>query len=674
MLSALIIYGILPIAAFVAYSLIDDFTFGLLKGIRDNGYSGSENHLSHRSKIHHVPVVVQEPQADAPYLNEEGSRKKISRHHHTVQVANHADAMKGSTFDDNIHNDIDSYISQLRIKFRNDPTDIYKCLRLAEALLDRIISIHDGGKVQYEAIHTFLEAIDLITTKRDFMIQNGQDILETSNGEKLKIDQEMELDYEHRSIHRLLVSTYINLGRQYYMANMFEKAVEAYSTSLELEPTYKDALHFRASSFIILGKYDEAGNDFLTLLSLEGDLIQPEVALGMSKVLSAKESAIPNGWNILERALSYAIPIYTNRLSQFSQLDKPAQVALLNFLKLLHLAMFAYHDNKSGDTEMAWHNLSRACQYKMLALPAYNFPLEKQKLDTIRQIFRQGFWPSGVGSNLSSPIFIVGFPRSGSTLLEKILDAHPDIVGTGEDSIFNGMLGEIRDGIVQASLSGSVENVRSVVDTFAAKVVNATRDRWLELERNSQREQSLLQPKRFVDKMLTNYLNIGFIHMLFPKALILHITREPMDALFSCFKHDFPPGNLDYTSDFESLAQIYRNYRDIMDHWDEQLPGRVIHIRYEDIVHDMTGISKSLISLTGLDWDDSIFSFYATKYVTNTHSATQVKRPIYTDSIHSWRRYESHLEPLKTILGESYTRHKFHTNIPGYSAYQAHIV
>jgi Flp pilus assembly protein TadD, contains TPR repeats len=663
MLSALVIYGILPIIAFLAYSLLDDFTFGLLQGIRDDQYS---NYIPSSRPKSPVPNHVQEVQS-----NDAGQKKKKSRHQYEAHEIKHTEERKGSiNYKNNNYSDIDGYISQLREEFRNDPADIYKCLRLAEALLDRVITVHDGGKLQNEAIHTFLEAIDLIKAKKDSMIQNGQNILETSNGEFLKIDQEMELDHEDRSIHGLLVLTYINLGRQYYMANMFEKAVEAYRTSLQLEPKFKDALHFRASSFIILGKYDEAGSDYLTLLSMEGDNIQPEVALGMSKVLSAKESVIPNGWNILEKSLSHAIPIYTNRLSQFSQLDKSTQVGVLKDLKQLHLAMFAYHDKKSGNTELAWYNLSKACQYKMAGLPAYNFSLERQKLDTVRQIFRRGFWPSGVGSNLSSPIFIVGFPRSGSTLLERILDAHPDIVGTGEDSIFNGMLGEIRDGIVQASLSGSVENVRSVVDRFAGKVVKDTKDRWLELERNSHREEGLSQPKRFVDKMLSNYLNVGFIHMLFPKALILHISREPMDALFSCFKHDFPPGNLDYTSDFESLAQIYRNYRDIMDHWDEQLPGRVVHIRYEDIVRDMTGISKSLISLAGLDWDDSILSFHTTKYVTNTHSATQVKRPIYSDSIQSWRRYESHLEPLKMMLGESYTRHKFLTNIPGYSAHQ----
>jgi len=681
MLSVLILYGILPIVVFVAYSLVDDLTFGLLKGIRNDGYHHASDNdaLSTRAKnrVDSVPLaaVREKTQPNGPL---DGQKRDLhqGRANHVEETK---ESMNGSNRNAiNSDNNIDSYISLLRAEYRNDPGDMYKCLRLAEALLNRIITIHDGGKVQNEAIKTFLEAIYLITAKRDIMIQNGQDTKQSFNGDVLTIDQEMHLDHELRSIHGLLVTTYVNLGRQYYMANMFENAVEVYSMSLELEPQYKDALHLRASSFVILGKYTEAGNDYQKLMNLGVDyIIQPEVALGISKVLSAKESAIPNGWDTLERALSEAIPIYTNRLSQLSQIHNSMEtsvglVGLLKTLKQLHLAMFAYHDKKSGNTEMAWHNLSRAYQYKMAALPAYNFSLERQKLDTVRQIFRRGFWPSGVGSESKSPIFIVGFPRSGSTLLERILDAHPDIVGTGEDSVFNGMLGEIRDGVVQASLSGSFENVKSVVDRFAAKVVQETKDRWLELERNSQREIEIgsSQPKRFVDKMLTNYMNIGFIHMLFPKALILHISREPMDVLFSCFKHDFPPGNLDYTSEFKSLAQIYRNYRDIMDHWDEELPGRVVHIRYEDIVNDMAGISKSLISLTGLDWDDSVLSFHTTKYVTNTHSATQVKRPIYSDSIQSWRRYESHLEPLKMMVGESYTRHKFLTDIPGYSAHQ----
>ena len=95
--------------------------------------------------------------------------------------------------------------------------------------------------------------------------------------------------------------------------------------------------------------------------------------------------------------------------------------------------------------------------------------------------------------------------------------------------------------------------------------------------------------------MLTNYYNVGFIHLLYPNALILHVAREPMDTIFSAYKHEFPPGTLDYTSDFEALAELYHAYRDLMEHWDHVLPGRVTHVRYQDMVHDMPGIARAII-------------------------------------------------------------------------------
>ena len=150
--------------------------------------------------------------------------------------------------------------------------------------------------------------------------------------------------------------------------------------------------------------------------------------------------------------------------------------------------------------------------------------------------------------------------------------------------------------------------------------------------------------------MLSNYMTIGFVHMLYPDALILHIAREPMDTVFSSFKHEFPPGKLDYTSDMESLAHMYRNYREIMDHWDEHLAGQVTHIRYEDIVHDKR-----------LEWQ-KVLNFHKKKHAVNTHSPNQVRK----DSLQTWKRHASHLQPLVRFLGKSNTKHKFEKSLPGY--------
>ncbi len=125
--------------------------------------------------------------------------------------------------------------------------------------------------------------------------------------------------------------------------------------------------------------------------------------------------------------------------------------------------------------------------------------------------------------------------------------------------------------------------LQNAVVAQAEFIVDSMRERWASASSGSSKTEGVNEarspPLRFVDKMLTNYLNVGFIHMIFPNALILHVARNPMDTLFSAYKHDFAPGHLDYLSDFGSLSQTYVNYRKVMSHWDKVLPGRVTHVR-----------------------------------------------------------------------------------------------
>lgn len=301
----------------------------------------------------------------------------------------------------------------------------------------------------------------------------------------------------------------------------------------------------------------------------------------------------------------------------------------------------------------------------MSALPDWSAGFESQKISATKQIFQRGFWPKDVGSESKLPVFIIGFVRSGSTLLERVLDAHPQIVGTGENSVFNGQLDHIRNRIVETSMLGDTNELKKVIKLLADDVVDEMRNRQKMVAAGENRAADGEEPLRYVDKMLTNYYNVGFIHMLFPNALILHVAREPMDTIFSAYKHEFPSGTLDYTSDFPSLAELYHGYRDLMDHWDRELPGRVTHIRYEDMVNDMPGVARKIIEATGLDWDDGVLDFHKKKQAVNTLSTTQVRKGVYRDSLQAWRRYETHLAPLVEMIGER-TTCDLKTTLAGY--------
>ena len=470
---------------------------------------------------------------------------------------------------------------KIKLQSKNEPNDIYKALSLADALYQRDLTYHDGGSAQEESISTYKIAIQLIETKRNKAIAanlptNKLTIssFSTSFG---NLNDELFLDNNSKSIDGLLLNAYCNLAKQYYMANMFEKAVESYDQALAIEPQYLDALNSRGSTLIILGQYEQAASDFLQVLHLDRDHIIVDAFTGLAKILVAKESVVPEGWQSMVGMMEDLIVQKEAQLSALqnnymnNQEIASGKSHLVADLKKLHLALFSYHDHKTKLVDQAWDHLAQANAHKMSSIPPYNSDLEAKKIEAIKQVFGPGFWPVGVGHRSKAPIFIVGFVRSGSTLLERLLDAHPLIVGTGEDSVFNGRLAQIRDAVVQASTTGRVESIQTTVLEQAKQVLTITKRRWLQIEKNSANDSvhdldqdtnaATPSPKRFVDKMLTNYVNIGFIHLLFPSALILHVAREPMDTIFSSFKHDFPPSALDYTSEFRSLAQMYRGYR-----------------------------------------------------------------------------------------------------------------
>lgn len=280
---------------------------------------------------------------------------------------------------------------------------------------------------------------------------------------------------------------------------------------------YLDALSSRGSSNIILGDFKAAASDLSTVMHNDPDRRFQDVFTGLARVLQADESALPEGWEPMITILMNLIPLVETEL--VSALAE-TRLLLMQSLNRLYHVLFVYHDVKTKRTDLAWESLTKSYEYKMSSIEPFNFDFEKQKVETTKQIFHSGFFPEGVGSSSRSPIFIIGFVRSGSTLLERLLDSHPQIVGTGENSVFNGQLDEIRNKIVETSIMDS-SNLPTVIEKLADGVVEEMVQKW-RMVSNAGRNST---PDRMVDKMLTNYYNVGFIHMLFPNALILHVAR-----------------------------------------------------------------------------------------------------------------------------------------------------
>lgn len=540
-------------------------------------------------------------------------------------------------------------ISELVDAYNSGGKDLMQGILAADAMRMYDMQYHEGGTYEQPALELYGELVEKAWEQRG----------RVSGLSNSSCNDEVSLDYSEKSPDGVLCALYSGWGKMFYMSNMFERAVEAYNGCLEkIDPMYLDAVNSRGSSLIVLGRYEEAGRDFLKVINEDKNRFFMDAFTGLARVLEAKEEVVEGGWDTVVEPIEELIMMLS------PQGNDPNAASVLG---RLHHVLFTYNEAKTKDYSTAFHHLSLAHKFKLATLPKWSGEMEKMKVDQIKSIFRRGFWSQEMGSSTKVPIFIIGFVRSGSTLLERILDAHPSIAGTGENSVFNGRLDDIRNQIVKASNIGG--DLGKVTKRLGDEVVEEMERRWKVIDANTGKESNedlVSEPLRLADKMLTNYYNVGFIEMLFPNALILHVAREPMDSIFSAFKHNFPSGTLDYTSDIQGVADLYEAYRAVMDHWEEVLPGRVTHIRYEDMVNDFEGVARAIIAATGLPWHDDVLQFHKKKHAVNTYSSTQVRKGIYKSSMKSWMRYEKELRPLVKKVGAR-VRYDLATTVPGYT-------
>lgn len=243
----------------------------------------------------------------------------------------------------------------------------------------------------------------------------------------------------------------------------------------------------------------------------------------------------------------------------------------------------------------------------------------------------------GVPSDL--PVFIVGMPRSGTTLVEQILASHPDVFGAGELPVLEGILME-RLGVPLSPtararrLAGlSPEDLQAMGGAYVARV-------------------SALSPgsRRVIDKMPSNFRLAGLIHLILPNARIIHCRRDPVDTCLSCYTRKFSRGQ-DFAYDLGELGTYYRAYEDLMAHWRQRLPpDRFMEVAYEAVVDDLEGQARRLIAFCGLDWDDACLAFHQTSRQVRTASVNQVRQPLYRGSVARWKAFEAHLGPLLEAL------------------------
>jgi tetratricopeptide (TPR) repeat protein len=254
----------------------------------------------------------------------------------------------------------------------------------------------------------------------------------------------------------------------------------------------------------------------------------------------------------------------------------------------------------------------------------------------------------GAGAAARDPIFIVGLPRSGSTLLEQILSSHPGVDGTQELHDIPRIVAELRG---QGS-NNSAARYPEMLAELDPLLFERLGRRYL-LETSVYRRGK----PRFIDKMPNIFQHIGLIHLMLPKASIIDIRREPMACCVSNLKQFYARGQ-EFCYATEDIARYYRSYLELMRHWDVVLPGRVLRVDYEDLVEDLGASLRRILAYCGLDYDPICQEFHRNRRPINTPSSEQVRQPLFREGLSQWRNFDPWLDPLREALGDAINRRR----------------
>jgi len=273
----------------------------------------------------------------------------------------------------------------------------------------------------------------------------------------------------------------------------------------------------------------------------------------------------------------------------------------------------------------------------------YDADWNSEQMRRMQALFTPQFFAAraGQGASAPDPIFIVGLPRSGSTLLEQILSSHPQVEGTMELADMPNLVRELGGSQVRAK-SKYPESIAAL----DADALLALGERYLELTRIYRRTDAPF----FIDKLPNNFAHTGLIHLILPRAKIIDARRHPLGCCFSGYKQHFARGQ-HFTYNLDDIGRYYRDYVELMAHYDAVLPGRVHRVIYEQLIEDTEGEVRRVLDYCGLPFDQRCLRFYENERAVRTASSEQVRRPIYREGVDHWVNYEPWLGPLKSALG-----------------------
>lgn len=406
-------------------------------------------------------------------------------------------------------------------------------------------------------------------------------------------------------------------GQLCHELDKYEESLKHFERAIQFNPKSSEAHNFYGIALKSMGRLEDARKQFERTLA-----INPRAFGAYSNLADLEKFDKKN-----------------KLLKTMEQLMGEAENPDTERYMALHFALGKAYDD-AGEYAKAFKHFSQGAALKRRTLQ-YNEADTHKFFDDIMAAFpAEIFKNRPYDGNLTElPVFIIGMPRSGSTLTEQIVSSHPKAFGAGEIKTFSRSVGMLRSRFPNLpkypalARAMSVEHYNMVAKFYLDYIGNLDAD-----------------AIRVTDKMLSNYYFVGFLHLLFPKAKFINTMRNPADTCFSAytklFKDDMP-----HSYDLAEMGRYHKKYEQVMAHWKKVLPkGVLMEVRYEDVVTDLESQAKKIIDFCGLEWDPACANFHKSKRPVKTASVVQVRKPVYKTSVERYKHYQKHLKPLLNAL------------------------
>jgi tetratricopeptide (TPR) repeat protein len=450
----------------------------------------------------------------------------------------------------------------------------------------------------------------------------------------------------------------LDLGRLRKDQDRYGEALECFDRVIALEPNQPQAHFHRAATLARASFTDEAIAAYRRCLAIRPTHTGALLGLGhVLKAIGDYDAAVASYRACIREAPNFGetywslanLKTYRFDDAMVAEMEERADAqgdnvqSKVNFLFALGKA---FEDR--GDYERAWNYYRRGNQTHR-AQVKYD-PVQSEFMnDRLVAVYGAELIESlrGAGHPDTSPIFILGLPRSGSTLLEQVLASHTEVEGTSELPYVGRLATSLnlnrKDGV----------NYPEAMRELGPANLAALGREYLDRARMHRRSGA----PRFIDKMPNNFPNVGLIALMLPNSRIIDARRHPLDACLSNYRQLFALGQ-NFTYDLTEIGEYYLQYQRMMDHWERVLPGRVLTVQYEDVVADFETQVRRLLEFCGLPWQDACLRFYESERPVRTPSAVQVRRPIYDGSVGHWKHYEHHLGELIDVIAPIRDRYR----------------